>query len=251
VLAGHTRTPAQILGELLASHPEAASLQAEATHCQALARGSVVRTGRAFAAAQAARLAYEELRHHLDPRRHRTVGFGAGSMILALLGAGLTLLNVIELSGQPGGTSLVLLGLVATIVWLTGAWVAARASQEHRWQVGIAGVVLDLLLAAVHGSSHRNVLFGVLVSAFILALAVGGAALMSKMEPASLFWARRRWHDAQAACAAAVRTENDDVERATVAAEAWLGLVRSRASALSDDGQLVHEALALASELLW
>jgi hypothetical protein len=236
---------------LLASHPEAASLQAEATHCQALARGSVVRTGRALAMAQAARLAYEELRHRLDPRRHRAVGFGTGSLILALLGAGLTLLNAIELSAQPGGTNVVLLALVATIVWLTGAWVAARASQEHRWQVGIAGVVLALLLAAVHGSSHRNVLFGGLVSAFILALAAGGAALVGRMEPASLFWARRRWHDAQAAYAAAVRTESDDTERATVATEAWLGLVRTRASTLSDDGQLVHETLALASELLW
>jgi hypothetical protein len=149
----------------------------------------------------------------------------------------------------------VLPALVAAVAWLTGAWVATLASQARRWEVALAataaGIVLDLLLVAVHGSGRGSVLAGILVSVLILALAAGAAVLMGKMESASLFLARRRWHAARAAYAAAVRTEWDDMERATVATEAWLGLVRSRASTLCDDGQLVHETLALASELLW
>lgn len=74
------------MGELLAGHPEAASLLAEASHRRALARVSAAAAGRAFATAQAARLRYEELRHRLDPRLRRTVGFGAGLIVLVLLG---------------------------------------------------------------------------------------------------------------------------------------------------------------------
>ena len=65
----HRPTPAKIIGELLANHPEAASLLAEASHCRALAVCSAADTRLKFAAAQAARLAYEELRHRLEPRR--------------------------------------------------------------------------------------------------------------------------------------------------------------------------------------
>jgi hypothetical protein len=254
VLPVRARTPAQIIGELLAGHPEAASLQAEASHCQALARSSAARAGQAFAAAQAARLGYEEERHRLDPRRRHAVDFGAGSLILALLGAGLALLNAIELTGPLGRTGSVLPALVAGVVWLTGAWVAALASRERRWgavlAAAVAAVVLGLLLAALHGSGHRSVVLGILVAAFILALAACAAVLMARMERSSVFLARRRWHSARAVHAAQVRTAHSDMEMATVATEAWLSLVRSRASMLADDGKLVRETLALAIELL-
>jgi hypothetical protein len=254
VLPVQARTPAQIIGELLAGHPEAASLQAEASHCQALARSSAARAGQAFAAAQAARLGYEEERHRLDPRRRHTVDLGAGSLILAFLGAGLTLLNAIELTGPLDRTGPVLPAPVAAAVWLTGAWVAALASRERRWgavlALAVAATVLGLLLAALHGSGHRSVVLGILISAFILALAAGAAALMAKMESSAVFLGRRRWHSARAVHAAQVRTARSDMEMATVATEAWLGLVRSRASMLADDGKLVRETLALAIELL-
>ena len=248
------RTPAQIISELLSNHPEAASLLSEASHCQALARGSAARAGHAFAAAQAARLACEEARHRLDPRRRHTVDFGAGSLILALLGGGLTLLNAIELSGLLGRAGSVLPALVAAAVWLSGAWVAALASRERRWGVvvaiTVAAIVLGLLLAALRGSGQRSVLFGILVAAFILALAAAATALMARMEPSSVFLARRRWHSARAAHATAVRTVHSDMEMSTVATEAWLGLVRSRASELADDGQQMHETVALAVQVL-
>ena len=94
------RTPSQIMGELLTGHPEAASLLAEASHRRALARNSAAAVRRAFAMAHGARLHYEELRHRLDPRARRTIGFAPGLAVLVLLGAGLTLLDVIELGGM-------------------------------------------------------------------------------------------------------------------------------------------------------
>jgi hypothetical protein len=135
VPSGDPRTPSQILGELLTGHPEAASLLAEASHRRALARSSAANAGQAFAAAQAARLGYTELRHQLDPRSRRTIGFGAGLVVLVLLGAGLTLLDGIELGGMWSLPA----DLAATAMWLTGAWLAAVASRERRWPLVIAG----------------------------------------------------------------------------------------------------------------
>ena len=56
MLPGHMRTPAQVIGELLTGHSEAVSLQAEASHCRALARSSAACASQAFDAAQGARL---------------------------------------------------------------------------------------------------------------------------------------------------------------------------------------------------
>ena len=146
MLPGHPRTPSQIIGELLTGHPEAASLHAEASHRRALARSSAAIVRQAFAVAQAARLRYEELRHRLDPRRLRTVDFGAGLLVLVSLGAGLTLLDVIELSGLLGTDRSVLPALAAAVVWLIGAWLAAVASRERRWPLVIAAVAAAVLL---------------------------------------------------------------------------------------------------------
>ena len=173
MLPGHMRTPAQVIGELLTGHPEAVSLQAEASHCRALARSSAVCASQAFDAAQGARLGYEELRHRLDPRRVRTIGLAAGLLTLTLVGVGLTLLDAIELSVVLGPVGSVLPALAAAAVWLAGSWVAALATRERRRGVclaaGIGGVLLGLLLAALCGFSLRNVLFGTLVSVLILA----------------------------------------------------------------------------------
>jgi hypothetical protein len=267
VLPSHPPTPSEITGELLAGHPEAASLLAEASHCQALARNSAADVGQAFTAAQAARLSYEGLRHRLDPRRRRTIHFGVGLILLVVLGAGLTMLDVIELSGLLGGRGSVLPALAATAVWLTGAWLAALASRERRRTLVLAtiggAILLDLLLAALHGFEPRpgwpaatdqargSWVFGVLVGVFIIVLVVGAAVLMAHMESASLFLARWRWHRARAAYEAAVRAEQEDVEAASVAEQAWFGLVRTRASVVAGgEEHLVHETAVLAAALL-
>jgi hypothetical protein len=267
VMPDHPRTPSQILRELLTSHPEAASLQGEASHRQALARESAAKVTRRFAAAQAARLYYEELRHRLDPRRRRTVHFGLGMLVLLVLGTELTMLEVIELSGLLGGLRALLPALAATAVWLTGGWLAALASRDRRDPLVLAAIgaaiLLGLLLAALHGFQPQaglpaarvwvllSSLFGVLLGVFICVLAVGAAVLMAHMESASQFLARRRWHQACAAHEAAVQTGQDDAEAAAVATEAWLGLVRATAAAVAgDDERLVHGTVALAMALL-
>jgi len=251
VLPGRMRTPSQIIGELLNRHPEAASLQSEASHRRALACGAAARAGRAFVAAQASRLAYEELRHQLDPRRLRTVNFAAGLLVLVLLGAGLTLLDIIQLRGLLGQTGSVLPALAAAAVRLIGAWLTALAGRERRvalvLSTAAAAVLLALLLAAVHDLGPGSVLFGILISGFILVFAGSGAVLMARMESAALLVARWRWHRARAAHQAALQTERDDNEAATVATEAWLGLVR--ASAVAEAG-VADETVALAVVLL-
>jgi hypothetical protein len=56
MLLSQARTPSQIIGELLAGHPEAARLQAEASHCRGLARVAAANVALKFAAAAVARL---------------------------------------------------------------------------------------------------------------------------------------------------------------------------------------------------
>ena len=178
MLPAHPRRPSQIIGALLTGHPEAASLLAEAIHCQALARSSAANIGREFVAAQTVRLHYEELRHKLDPRRHRTIHFGAGLLLLLMLGTELTILNGIELSGLLGGMRLVLVALAAAAaVWLTGGWLAALTSRERRWPLVLAtintAIFLALLLMTLHSlelrpdwPAARDHLRGCAVSAF-------------------------------------------------------------------------------------
>jgi hypothetical protein len=258
VLPADPRTPSQIMGELLTGHPEAASLIAEASHRRALVRSSATKAGQAFATAQAARLRYEELRHRLDPRLRRTIGFGVGLAVLILLGTGLTLLDVIELGGMWSLPT----DLAATAMWLTGAWLAAVASQERRWPLVIAGiaaaVLLSLLLMSLHGLSsglgrpvsRESLLLGALVGVALLVLVIGAAVLMAHVESSSLFQARRRWHRARAAHEAAVRLEQDDQEAMAIATEAWLSLVRTQVSTIASDRHLTDETMALATALL-
>jgi len=257
------QTPARILGELLLNHPEAASLLGTAAHWRSLAEWSAATARRKLAAAQAARLAYEELGHLLEPRRRHPVNFAAGLLLLLVLGLGLVMLDLIEL----GGLRSALAALAATAVWLTGAWLAAVAARQRRWTLVAAitgaALLLGLLLAALHGLGphpgwpaagarlRERIVFGTLIGGFILVLTAGAAVLMAHLEPASLFMARRRWRRAHTAHEAAVHLQLTDVEMASVARQAWLSLVRAQASTVAgDDEQLVHETAALAAALL-
>ena len=264
---GHNPTPWQILHELLTRHPEAASLQAEACHCQALSICSAARAARQLAAVQAARLGCEQLRRRLDPRRRRPIHFGEGLLLAGVLGMGLTVLDGLELGTFLPGVISVLPTLAATAVWLTLAWLAALAGREHRWTMVVpavgAGVLLALLLAALHeislrpsqsaiwGQIHRSMVMGVLFGAFLLVLAVGAAILIARMEPASLYVARHRWYRARTSYDQAAGLELADAEAELVAREAWLGLVRSYASEVTaGDQHLVKQTLELAEALL-
>lgn len=267
MLSDDRPTPAKIIGELLTNHPEAASLLAEASHCRALAVYSAATAKLKFDAAQAARLAYEELRHRLEPRRSHPIHFTVGLLLLLVLGAGLAMLNLIELSTLLGGLRSVLPALAATAVWLTVAWLAAAAVRHRRWSLVTAivgaALMLGLLLVALHGfgprsgwpagseHTHGSMVFGALTGAFILVLAVGAAALMAHMEPASLLLARQRWHRARAAHEKAVETERADAQAAAVATEAWLSLVRARVTAIATvEEHLVQDTVALAVIIL-
>lgn len=259
-------TPARIIGELLTSHPEAGSLLAEASHRQALAAWSAADTGTKFRGAQAARRAYEELWHRLEPRRGRPVPFDVGLLVLAVVGGGLAMLDLVELSGLPGGPGPALLALAATAVWMTIASLAAVTGRRRRWALlsGIvaAAMALGLLLVALHafaphpgwpaadGRSRGGGILGVLVAAFILVLVAGAAALIARMEPAGLLAARRRWHGTRASYEEAVRVQQADLEAAAIATEAWLGLVRAWVTTVArGEEQLIAETVALAVAL--
>jgi len=254
--------PATIIGELLADHPEAASLLAEASHCLALAACSAACTRRRSAAVQAARVACEQLRRRFRPRGGHAVHFVVGALLVVVLGGGLVTLDIIEL----GGPRSVPLALAAAAVWLTGAWLAAIAVRQQRWAavagLGVVAVMLGLLLVALHGLGPHpgwptsgyalgSTILAVLTGTFILVLVIGTTTLMIHIEPADLLMARRRWHQAQAAYEAAVETEQADAEAVAVAGEAWLGLVRARVTAIAaDDESLVRATVDLATVLM-
>jgi len=259
----HLPTPAQIIGELLLHHPEAASLLARASHWRSLAVWSAATTRRKFAAAQAARLAYEELAYLLEPRRRHPINFAAGLLLLLVLSTGLVTLDLIEL----GGLRSVLAALAATAVWLTEAWLGAVAVRQRHWTLVAAitttAALLGLLLVALHdlgphpgrptigGYLSGHAVFGALTVAFILVLTAGAAALMAHLEPASLLVARQRWYRARAAYEEAAETEQADAEAAAVAAESWLGLVRARVTAVAaDEEHLTLATMALAGALV-
>ena len=130
--SAHTTTPPRILSDLLASHPEAPSLLAEASHRQALAAQSAAAASQAFETEQAARVRCEELRHRLDPRGRRPMHFGTGLVLLAAMGAILAVLDGVELITVLTPKTAIPTAIAATAVWLTGAWLAALATRERR-----------------------------------------------------------------------------------------------------------------------
>ncbi len=261
--AAHMSTPSRIVGEVLTYHPEAASLLGEASHRRALAAHSTATASQALYAAQATRVCYEELRHRLDPRNRRPVHFGAGLAILAGLGAGLAVVDGLELITVLSARMAVPITVAAVAVWLTGAWLAALAAREGRRGLLagiIAGaVVMSLLLVAIHGFmpfSNRSVPWGhiavgALLAVLIGVLAVAATVVIARMEPASVFVARRRWQRAHTMSEAAVGLEQADAEAAAIAREAWLGLIRTQASTIAADSgtHVLQDTLTLASAL--
>jgi hypothetical protein len=155
--AGHAPalTPSRIVASLLAAHPDAASLLAEASHRQALAGRSATTVGQALANMQAARLRAEEIRHRLDPRYERPVNFVAGLAILAAIGIGIAVLNGIEFAGALEERTIVPATITSTALWLTGAWLVVLAKRDGRHVVGLvlggAASVMALFLAVLHG----------------------------------------------------------------------------------------------------
>ncbi|MGH3230399.1 MAG: hypothetical protein ACRDOA_17795 [Streptosporangiaceae bacterium] len=255
----HRPTPARIIGELLLNHPEAATLLRRASHWRSLAAWSAAIARRKFAAAQAARLAYEELAHLLEPRGRHRVNFAVGLLLLLVLSAALVMLTLVEL----GGPRSVPAALAATAVWLTGAWLGAVAARQQRWSLVAAlagaGVLVALMLVVLHAAGPsptwsavgRRAVFGALTGAFILVLTAGAAALMAHLEPASLLVARQRWYRARSAHEKAAQTEQADAQAAAIASEAWLGLVRARVTAIAaDEDHLVQTTVALAAALV-
>ncbi|HVT66649.1 MAG TPA: hypothetical protein VHF26_02795, partial [Trebonia sp.] len=96
-------TPESVLAGLLLEQPEAAPLLGEARHRRALADGSAADAEFRFRELQAARLRYEQLRRRDDPRHRLPVDFAAGLLALLVFGAGLAVLNFVELSGLLSG----------------------------------------------------------------------------------------------------------------------------------------------------
>ena len=253
-------TPAGILGTLLTGHPEAASLLGEASHHQALAERSASRTGRKFAAMQAARASYQELGHRLDPRHRRPVNAMITLALLAGIATGLAVIDDVELTGVLTGPMLAPTAIAVMAAWLTGAWLTADAVREHHRGV-LAAIVTatgttSLLLAAlhvvaVHRSSPTWMVIGAsaLGAALIDVLTAGAAVLTARAEPFPVFVRRQAWGRARTGYETAERLERADAEAATVAAEAWLGLVRHQAAGAGHDESVLQDVMALASAL--
>jgi hypothetical protein len=192
-------TPSRIVRELLVRHPDAASRLAEASHRLALATHSATAADQARAAMQQARSFFEELRHRLDPRHLRPVGYATGLMLLSGIAVGLAALNDLELSGVFSGRTGAPAILAATAVWLTGAWLGAVIRRERRRRLVLAiaacAAAFSLVLAALHYvTGHAGELgvwsragASVICAVFIDVLALGAAVVIQRMEPGPVF----------------------------------------------------------------
>jgi hypothetical protein len=267
VQPGQQATPATIIGSLLDGHPHASVLLAEACHCRALAKCSEADAEFRFRAAQVARLAYEELRHRLDPRRRRPVDFGAGLLGLLVLAAALAALDLVELSGLPGELAPVSSALAATVVWLALGWLGAVAARQRRWAgltvIAAAAASLGLLLMALYGFAPHpgwppvgqhlagSTIFGILAGMLILLLTAAATVLIARLEPVGLLPARRRWRRACDAYEEAVDTSGADEEADAIATRTWLGLAQAWAIAIvPGEEQLIANTVDLAAVMI-
>ncbi len=235
----------QTIGHVLRTHLEGQSLFGEAGHCQVLAEQSAMAVTQAFTRMQERRLSYEELRRRLDPRRTRMTHFGVGLTLLAAIFTVLVAVDAVELAGVLSEW----MGAAAAAAWIGCSWLAAIAKREGRdglltgIAVGVAAV--GLLLAALHGEaaatrqtdlSHRFGV-GILVVLVIFALVAVAVVVIARMEPASLLFARRRWHRSRDEYAAAVQTHRCDAEAAVIAGQGWRSLIEIQASASTDGAE--------------
>lgn len=235
----------QSIGHVLRTHLEGQSLFGEAGHCRVLAEQSAMAVTQAFTSMQERRLSYEELRRRLDPRRTRTTHFGVGLTLLAAFYTVLVALDAVALAGVLTGW----MAAAAAAAWIGCSWLAAVAKREGRGglltgiTVGVAAI--GLLLAALHGeaaATRRAEVWlrfgvGVLVVLVIFALVAVAAAVITRMEPASLLFARRRWHRSRDEYAAAVHTHRCDAEAAVIAGQGWRSLIEIQANASADDAE--------------
>lgn len=255
-------TGSGIVGGLLAGHPEAVSLLSEATHHQGLAEHSAAEAARRLTGVQAARLAHEDLRHRLDPRHRRPLDFVTGLAVLAVIAAGVAVICAAELAGVAPAPVVAPAAPAVAAVWLTGAWLAVLAIRDGRHRMlgvlATAGAAASLLLAALRmavapprGPAWPAAGASVLGNVLIAVLAGGAAALIARLEPASVFRSRRAWLRARAGHRAAARLAQADAEAAAVARDAWLGLVRSHGAALAggQGERLVQDSVTFAAAL--
>jgi hypothetical protein len=238
----------QSIGHLLRTHSEAQSLFGEAGHYRVLAEQSATAVTQAFTSMQERRLSYEELRRRLDPRRTRTIHFGVGLTLLAAMFAVLVALDAIELAGVLTGWMTAAAAATAA-AWIGCSWLAALAKREGQRRLLTAitagAAAAGLLLVALHreGASTRRADawdrfdVGVLVVLLIFALVAVIAVLIARMEPASLLFARRRWHRSRDEYAAAVHTHRCDAEAAVIAGQGWRSLIEIQANASTDGAE--------------
>jgi hypothetical protein len=226
---------------LLATHPEAQNLFAEAGHCHVLAVQSAAVVTQTFKVMQASRLCYEELRHRLDPCRTRTIHFGVAMTLQAAIFVVLVALDAIEFTGVLTGWMAVA-AVAAAAAWSGCAWLAALAGRKGRR--GLLAVItagaatFGLLLTALHGAAagagpaDMRYRLGVSVGVVLLifALVAVASVLIRRTEPTSLLIARRRWHRARSAHEAAIRIHRSDAEAATVARQGWRSLIETQAN---------------------
>jgi MFS family permease len=247
----------QMVGHVLATHPEGQSLFNEAGHRRALAEQSATAITQAFTVMQESRLGYEELRHRLDPRSARTFHFGVALTLLTVILAALVVLDAIEFAGILPGRMTLVVAAAAAAAWVGFGWLAALAGRErqHRLLTAIAAgaAAVGFLLAALHSGGAfngradpwRRFGVGVLVALLIVALVAVAAVLIARTEPASLVLARHRWHRSRSSYAAAVRTKRLDAEADVVAGQGWRCLIQAHTAASAAGGeQLTTDQLA-------
>jgi hypothetical protein len=246
-------TAAGIVGDLLAHHPDAASLLSEASHRYALADESARVVLASGSSMLAARRRWDDLRHRIDPRGSRTLRFRPGLAALVLIAACLVILDVPTVRGALGANASVPLALCATATWLIAAWRGALASREQQRRLRVrivlgTGALSGLLLmvhllssADRHATRWHHVAAAAVAVIFINALTAGASALIARLEPSVVADARANWLRARRSHAVAVRQERRDAEAASAAESAWLDLVRSHAArqAKTDAGHVV------------
>jgi len=235
----------QSIGHLLRTHPEGQSLFGEAGHRRVLADQSAADVTRAFTSMQECRLGYEELRHRLDPRRSRTIHLDAGLALLAAIFMILAALDAVELAGVLTGWTAAA-ATAAAAAWIGFAWLAALAKRERQGRlltvITVGAVAAGVLVAALHGAGISGVRAdvwhrfgaGVLGMLLIFTLTAVAAVIIARMEPASLWSARRRWHRARDEYAAAVAVHRRDAEEAVIAGQGWRNLIEAQANASAD-----------------
>lgn len=245
------------VGELLACHPDAASLLSEASHRDLLATQAEASARLATDSAREARLRFIELKHKLDPRDQRPLRAEFGLAVLFVVTVGLMTLDAMLLADALGARGPSSLPMCATTTWLIAAWRGALAAREgdHRLSVSIAtgAAALSVLFGLVHflnpgALSSPGFDATALTVLLVDALTFGAWAIIARMEPMSATAARMRWKRADRRARRAERQRGADVQAAEQAIDRWLDLVRRHAAA--DQQEPVAQALSIAATLL-